>query len=42
MNDIDETRPTDGLTGGPEEGTGWVDMFRGIRGVYTILLNVGG
>ena len=25
----------------PEEGTGWSDMFRGIRGVYTILLNVG-
>ena len=25
----------------PGEGTGWSDMFRGIRGVYTILLNVG-
>ena len=24
-----------------ENGTGWMDMFRGIRGVYTILLNVG-
>tara|TARA_Y100000588_G_scaffold241693_2_gene255668 strand:+ start:495 stop:1907 length:1413 start_codon:yes stop_codon:yes gene_type:complete len=24
-----------------EEGNGWADMFRGIRGVYTILLNVG-
>lgn len=23
------------------EGTGWADMFRGIRGIYTILLNVG-
>ena len=25
----------------PEEGTGWADMFRGKRGVYTVLLNVG-
>jgi len=25
----------------PDEGTGWADMFRGMRGVYTILLNVG-
>ncbi|PPR12039.1 MAG: putative multidrug-efflux transporter [Alphaproteobacteria bacterium MarineAlpha11_Bin1] len=25
----------------PEGGTGWVDMFRGMLGVYTILLNVG-
>ena len=25
----------------PEEGTGWADMFRGMRGVYTVLLNVG-
>lgn len=24
-----------------EEGTGWADMFRGIRGIYTVLLNVG-
>ena len=24
-----------------EESNGWADMFRGIRGVYTILLNVG-
>ena len=23
------------------EGSGWADMFRGMRGVYTILLNVG-
>lgn len=37
MSDPDETRPEHG----PEEGTGWADMFRGIRGVYTILLNVG-
>ena len=25
----------------PDAGTSWADMFRGIRGVYTILLNVG-
>ena len=25
----------------PEEGTGWADMFRGMRGIYTVLLNVG-
>ena len=24
-----------------EESNSWADMFRGIRGVYTILLNVG-
>ena len=33
MNDGSETQP--------DNGTGWADMFRGIRGVYTILLNVG-
>lgn len=33
MNDGSETQP--------DTGTGWADMFRGIRGVYTILLNVG-
>ena len=24
-----------------EEGTGWAEMFHGIRGVYTVLLNIG-
>lgn len=24
-----------------EEGTGWSDMFRGTRGIYTVLLNLG-
>ncbi|MEE2995582.1 MAG: MFS transporter [Pseudomonadota bacterium] len=33
MTTTDEARP--------DGGTGWVDMFRGILGVYTILLNIG-
>ena len=33
MNNAEETSP--------DEGTGWSDMFRGIRGVYTIVLNIG-
>ena len=33
MNDVSETEP--------ETGTGWADMFRGSRGIYTILLNLG-
>ena len=33
MNDVRETEP--------ETGTGWADMFRGSRGIYTILLNLG-
>tara|TARA_R110000868_G_scaffold4155_58_gene25781 strand:+ start:27172 stop:28596 length:1425 start_codon:yes stop_codon:yes gene_type:complete len=37
MKHKDEARPA----GGPDDGTGWADMFRGIRGIYTILLNVG-
>ena len=24
-----------------EEGTGWAEMFHGIRGIYTVLLNIG-
>jgi len=28
MNDVSETEP--------ETGTGWADMFRGSRGIYTI------
>ncbi len=27
--------------GQPAEGTGWADMFRGTRGIYTVLLNLG-
>ena len=23
------------------DGTGWADMFRGARGIYTVLLNLG-
>jgi MFS family permease len=41
MDDMDETQPEIRVKDGPEDGTGWADMFRGIRGVYTILLNVG-
>lgn len=29
------------LDTGEKEGTGWTDMFRGIRGIYTVVLNVG-
>lgn len=36
---------SDARESGPEakmsDGTGWADMFRGIRGVYTVLLNIG-
>jgi MFS family permease len=33
MNSPDQTQP--------DEGGSWADMFHGIRGIYTILLNVG-
>lgn len=32
---------TDAAETTPDEGTGWGDMFRGVRGIYTILLNLG-
>ena len=41
MNDTDETAHSKEPDQGPEDGTGWADMFRGIRGVYTVLLNLG-
>ena len=41
MSDTDETAHSKEPDKGTEGGTGWADMFRGIRGVYTILLNVG-
>lgn len=31
----------DAVEQAPEEGTGWGEMFRGVRGIYTILLNLG-
>jgi MFS family permease len=41
MNDTDETAHSKEPDQGPEDGTGWADMFRGTRGVYTVLLNLG-
>ncbi|MEK9646568.1 MAG: MFS transporter [Alphaproteobacteria bacterium] len=32
---------TDATETTPDEGTGWGDMFRGVRGIYTVLLNLG-
>ena len=41
MNNTDETAHSKEPDQGPEDGTGWADMFRGTRGVYTVLLNLG-
>lgn len=32
---------TDAAETSPDEGTGWGDMFSGVRGIYTVLLNLG-